>query len=259
MLGLRRRALLAAAARHGALSLARGARRAVEASGAEVVTVSLRREAGRQRAGRAGLLVVHPRAGRARAAQHGRLPQRQGGGDHRPHGARAVRHAVDQARGDRRRRHPAARRVRPGRGGAHPVRRRLRGVPLHDRGSRRGRPAGRGRLPGADAVGRADRLGARARQPLRPEGAARAFPDVPLVVDAGLGVPSHAAQAMELGYDAVLLNTAVAEAGDPVAHGARPSRRRSRPGRAGFRGRAAGAARHGGAVDAGARQGRSWA
>lgn len=42
------------------------------------------------------------------------------------------------------------------------------------------------------------------------------FPDVPLVVDAGLGVPSHAAAAMELGYDAVLLNTAVAEAGDPV-------------------------------------------
>jgi thiazole synthase len=42
------------------------------------------------------------------------------------------------------------------------------------------------------------------------------FPDIPLVVDAGLGVPSHAAAAMELGYDAVLLNTAVAEAGDPV-------------------------------------------
>ncbi|CAN5685503.1 thiazole synthase [soil metagenome] len=43
------------------------------------------------------------------------------------------------------------------------------------------------------------------------------FPDIPLVVDAGLGVPSHAAAAMELGYDAVLLNTAVAEACDPVA------------------------------------------
>ena len=42
-------------------------------------------------------------------------------------------------------------------------------------------------------------------------------PDIPLVVDAGLGVPSHAAAAMELGYDAVLLNTAVAEAGDPIA------------------------------------------
>lgn len=43
------------------------------------------------------------------------------------------------------------------------------------------------------------------------------FPEVPLVVDAGIGLPSHAAQAMELGFDAVLLNTAVAKAGDPVA------------------------------------------
>lgn len=43
------------------------------------------------------------------------------------------------------------------------------------------------------------------------------FPDVPIVIDAGVGVPSHAAQAMELGFDAVLLNTAVAEAADPVA------------------------------------------
>ena len=43
------------------------------------------------------------------------------------------------------------------------------------------------------------------------------FPDVPLIVDAGLGAPSHAAAAMEMGYDAVLLNTAVAKAGDPVA------------------------------------------
>jgi thiazole synthase len=43
------------------------------------------------------------------------------------------------------------------------------------------------------------------------------FPDVPLVVDAGLGLPSHAARAMEIGMDAVLLNTAVAQAGDPAA------------------------------------------
>ena len=42
------------------------------------------------------------------------------------------------------------------------------------------------------------------------------FADVPLVVDAGIGLPSHAAHAMELGFDAVLLNTAVAKAGDPV-------------------------------------------
>lgn len=42
------------------------------------------------------------------------------------------------------------------------------------------------------------------------------FPDVPMVVDAGLGLPSQAAQAMEMGFDAVLLNTAVAKAGDPA-------------------------------------------
>ncbi|WP_108484151.1 thiazole synthase [Oceaniglobus ichthyenteri] len=44
-----------------------------------------------------------------------------------------------------------------------------------------------------------------------------AFPDVAMVIDAGLGLPSHAAKAMEMGFDAVLLNTAVAEAGDPAA------------------------------------------
>ena len=38
---------------------------------------------------------------------------------------------------------------------------------------------------------------------------------VPVVVDAGLGVPSHAAEAMELGADAVLVNTAIAVAADP--------------------------------------------
>jgi thiazole synthase len=40
---------------------------------------------------------------------------------------------------------------------------------------------------------------------------------IPVVVDAGLGSPSHAAEAMELGADAVLVNTAIAVAGDPVA------------------------------------------
>jgi thiazole synthase len=42
------------------------------------------------------------------------------------------------------------------------------------------------------------------------------FPGVPLVIDAGIGTPSHAAQAMELGFDAVLINTAVAQAVHPV-------------------------------------------
>jgi len=40
--------------------------------------------------------------------------------------------------------------------------------------------------------------------------------NVPVVVDAGLGAPSHAAQAMEMGADAVLVNTAIASAEDPV-------------------------------------------
>ncbi|HYH27734.1 MAG TPA: thiazole synthase [Actinomycetota bacterium] len=40
---------------------------------------------------------------------------------------------------------------------------------------------------------------------------------VPVVVDAGLGAPSHAAECMELGADAVLVNTAIAVATDPVA------------------------------------------
>jgi thiazole synthase len=43
------------------------------------------------------------------------------------------------------------------------------------------------------------------------------FPEVPLVVDAGIGVPSHAAQVLELGFDAVLINTAVSQARDPVS------------------------------------------
>ena len=42
------------------------------------------------------------------------------------------------------------------------------------------------------------------------------LPDVTLIVDAGIGAPSHAVQAMELGFDAVLLNSAVAQAADPV-------------------------------------------
>jgi thiazole synthase len=42
------------------------------------------------------------------------------------------------------------------------------------------------------------------------------FPTTPLIIDAGIGAPSHAAAAMELGFDAVLSNTGIAKAGDPV-------------------------------------------
>lgn len=40
--------------------------------------------------------------------------------------------------------------------------------------------------------------------------------NVPVVIDAGLGAPSHAALAIEMGADAVLVNTAIATAGDPI-------------------------------------------
>jgi thiazole synthase len=43
------------------------------------------------------------------------------------------------------------------------------------------------------------------------------FPDVPLIIDAGIGRPSHAAMLMELGFDAVLVNTAIAKSRDPAA------------------------------------------
>ncbi len=42
------------------------------------------------------------------------------------------------------------------------------------------------------------------------------LPDSVLIVDAGLGLPSHAARVLEMGFDGVLLNTAVARADDPV-------------------------------------------
>jgi len=42
------------------------------------------------------------------------------------------------------------------------------------------------------------------------------LPEITLIIDAGIGKPSHAVQAMEMGYDAVLLNTAVSLAKNPV-------------------------------------------
>lgn len=42
------------------------------------------------------------------------------------------------------------------------------------------------------------------------------LPDIPLIIDAGLGLPSQAAQVMEWGFDAVLLNTAVSRSGEPI-------------------------------------------
>lgn len=42
------------------------------------------------------------------------------------------------------------------------------------------------------------------------------LPNITLIIDAGLGLPSHAVQAFELGYDAILLNSAIAQATDPI-------------------------------------------
>jgi thiazole synthase len=60
------------------------------------------------------------------------------------------------------------------------------------------------------------------------------LPGATLIVDAGLGAPSHAAQAMEMGFDAVLLNSAVAQARDPVGM-AQGFRLAVEAGRAGWR------------------------
>ncbi|AGA64096.1 Thiazole biosynthesis protein ThiG [Liberibacter crescens BT-1] len=43
------------------------------------------------------------------------------------------------------------------------------------------------------------------------------FPEVTMIIDAGIGRPSHAMEALEIGFDAILLNTAVAKAKDPIA------------------------------------------
>ena len=144
-------------------------------------------------------------------------------------GARSFRHALDQARGDRRSRHAAARRVRPRRGGADTVRRRLRSVPLYDRGSRRRGAAGRGRLQGADAVGRADRLGQGAQQCVRPARAARAFPR-----HAADRRRRHRPAVTRRGGDGARLRRRAAQhrrrqSGRSRRHGARLRLRRSRP------------------------------
>lgn len=59
------------------------------------------------------------------------------------------------------------------------------------------------------------------------------FPTVTLIVDAGIGAPSHACEAMEIGFDGVLLNSAVAQAQDPVQMAA-AFRDAIRAGRTGF-------------------------
>ena len=228
---LRRRAALALAARHGAVSLAGGAdRRRSRPRGAQVVTVSLRRESGGERAGQGFWSIIRELGVRV-------LPNTAG--------CHSVKEAVTTA-------HMA---------------REVFGTPwiklevIGEDDTLQPDVFGlveAARILAADGfevfpyttedLVVADRLldaGCRVLMPWgAPIGSGRGlnnlfglkalrahFPDVPLVIDAGIGVPSHAAQAMELGFDAVLINTAVAQAARSGAHGGGV--------RAGRRGRAA--------------------
>jgi len=62
----------------------------------------------------------------------------------------------------------------------------------------------------ADAMGAPIGSGQGLANPLALRALRARLPQATLIVDAGIGAPSHAAQAMELGFDAVLLNSAVA-------------------------------------------------
>ena len=164
------------AARHRALPLARRARSrraARPARDAHRLAAPPDRHARRGRQ-RQRLLGTAAPARRAGAAQHRRLPQRAGSDRHRADGARAVRHAVDQARTDRRRLHPAARHAEPGRRRVAADPRRLPGAALLHRRPGAVPAPGRRRLPGRDALGRAHRHRPRAGQPLCAAAAARA-------------------------------------------------------------------------------------
>ena len=70
------------------------------------------------------------------------------------------------------------------------------------------------------------------------------FPGVPLIIDAGIGAPSHAAAAMEMGYDGVLHQHGHRQGRRPGAHGGR-LRQGDRGGPRGLRGGPHGGARHG--------------
>ena len=94
------------------------------------------------------------------------------------------------------------------------VRKRLYRAALLQRGPGRLPEARRCRLRRGDAAGLADRLGHGHRQPGRDRADLPRSP-VPVVLDAGIGTASDAALAMELGCDAVLVNTAIAKSHDP--------------------------------------------
>ncbi len=145
---------------------------AIRASGANIVTVSLRREAAGGKTGDAFWSLIReldvtvlPNTAGCRGVREAVTTAKLA--------ARIVRHLLDQARGDRRQRHAAARCGRPGRSRIDPDQGRLRGIPLLHRRPFGRDAAGRCRLQGGDAVGGADRQRQGRHQPRCAETAAR--------------------------------------------------------------------------------------
>jgi thiazole synthase len=188
-------------------------RDAIDASGAEIVTVAIRRVNIGQDPSAPSLLdaptASHP------AAQQRRLLHRRGRRAHpapRPRAARRPRSRQAGSAGQPRRSSPTC--PKPC-GGRNPGARRLPGDGVLLRRSGAGADARSHRLRGDHAAGEPHRLGHGHPQPWN----LRIIIDesrVPVIVDAGVGTASDAAIAMELGCDGVLMNTAIAAAGDPV-------------------------------------------
>ena len=228
---------------------------AVRASGAGVVTVSLRREAGGE-PGRAGLLGADPRARRARAAEHGRLPHGQGGGDDGADGARGLRHRWIKLEviGEDDTLQPDV--FGAGRGGAHPEREGFEVFPyttedlvvaerLLDAGCKVLMPWG---APIGSGLGLNN-----------PYGAAHACARISRTCRWS-SMPASACRRHAARGDGDRLSTRCCSTPPSPRRATRPRWPRAfaaavEAGRAGLRGRPDGAARHGGALDAGHRQG----
>ena len=190
-------------------------RAAVEASGAEIVTVAVRRVniTDRKRENLLDFLdperfLILPNTAGCYTAEEAirtcRLARETGVGEF----------VKLEVIGDQQTLFPDVPRDYRGRPGAGQGR--LQGDALHHRRSGHLPAAGGNRLRGGDAAGGADRQRAGNPQSLQPAhhpGTGK----VPVVVDAGVGTASDAALAMELGCDAVLMNTAIAGARDPIA------------------------------------------
>ena len=201
-----------------------------DASGAEMVTVAVRRVNVTRPRRRSRCSTTSTRRSIFLLPEHGRLlhrRRRHPDGAARPRGGPVQ---LGQARGHRRRADALPRQRGAARGDARAGQGGLRRPALHQR--RSGRPAASSRTPGAAAV---MPLGA-------PIGSGLGIQNpnniriiseqarVPVIVDAGVGTASDAAIAMELGADGVLMNTAIALRAGSGRDGRRDeARRRGRP------------------------------